>query len=130
MATLEGTTEAVCRFRADTFKALGHPARLFMAQTLAGGERCVCELQEMVGLDVSTVSKHLAVLRSAGLVVDRREGTKVFYRLCCAEARTLLEVMEAPLDGLARRKARAAAASCGVKLTPGALSRPSEGEAP
>jgi ArsR family transcriptional regulator len=115
---LEGTTEAVCRFRADAFKALGHPARLFMMQTLAEGEHCVCELQEMVGLDVSTVSKHLSVLRNAGLVVDRREGTKVFYGLCCAEARTLLELTEAPLDGLARRKAREAAASCGVDLDP------------
>ena len=130
MTTLEGTTEAVCRFRADTFKALGHPARLFMAQTLADGERCVCELQEMVGLDVSTVSKHLAVLRSAGLVVDRREGTKVFYRLCCAEARTLLEVMEAPLDGLARRKARKAAASCGVELAAADLTRSAGGDRP
>ena len=116
MAKLEGTTEAVCRFRADTFKALGHPARLFMAQTLTEGERCVCELREMVDLDVSTVSKHLSVLRNAGLLVDRREGTKVFYRLCCDEARTLLEVIEGPLDGLARRKAREAAASCGVAL--------------
>lgn len=116
MSKLEGTTEAVCRFRADTFKALGHPARLFMAQTLAHGERCVCELQEMVDLDVSTVSKHLSVLRNAGLVVDRREGTKVFYRLCCADVRSLLEVVEKPLDGMARRKARDAAASCGVVL--------------
>lgn len=116
MIKLEGTTEAVCRFRADTFKALGHPARLFMMQTLAEGERCVCELQEMVGLDVSTVSKHLALLRSSGLVVDRREGTKVFYRLCCSDVRTLLQVMEEPLDGIARRKAREAAASCGVAL--------------
>jgi len=117
MTKLEGTTEAVCRFRADTFKALGHPARLFIMQTLAEeGERCVCELQEMVGLDVSTVSKHLALLRNAGLVVDRREGTKVFYRLCCTDVRTLLDAVEEPLDGIARRKAREAAASCGVSL--------------
>ena len=116
MPKLEGNTEAVCRFRADTFKALGHPARLFIMQTLAEGERCVCELQEMVDLDVSTVSKHLSVLKTAGLLVDRRDGTKVFYSLCCPDVRTLLDVTDGPLDGLARRKAREAAAACGVPV--------------
>ncbi len=81
MRALTGETAARFRFRATTTKALAHPARLFMLETLAGGERCVCELREMVGLDLSTVSKHLALLRGAGLVTDERRGTQVFYRL-------------------------------------------------
>jgi len=67
--------------RADIFKALGHPARLAMVMALGDGERCVCELQEVVGSDMSTVSKHLTVLRSAGLVDSEKRGKQVFYSL-------------------------------------------------
>ena len=67
--------------RARVMKALAHPSRLFIVDELSRGERCVCELTEMIGADVSTVSKHLAVLREAGLVLDDRRGQQVFYRL-------------------------------------------------
>ena len=67
--------------RAEVVKALAHPSRLMMVDMLAGGEKCVCELQVGVGSDMSTVSKHLSVLKSAGIVTDRREGLKVFYSL-------------------------------------------------
>jgi DNA-binding transcriptional ArsR family regulator len=50
-------------------------------ETLADGERCVCALQRVVGSDLSTVSKHLALMREAGLVAHRRQGLQVFYRL-------------------------------------------------
>jgi len=62
-------------------KAMAHPSRLFIIDELSRGERCVCELTEMIGADVSTVSKHLAVLREAGLVLDDRRGVQIFYRL-------------------------------------------------
>jgi ArsR family transcriptional regulator len=67
--------------RAAVVKAMAHPTRLFLVDTLADGERCVCELTEMVGADVSTVSKHLAILRQAGIVRDERRGAMVFYSL-------------------------------------------------
>jgi DNA-binding transcriptional ArsR family regulator len=67
--------------RAKIVKALAHPARLFMIEELKHGERCVCELQEMIGYDMSTVSKHLSVLKNAGIVEDRRSGTSVYYTL-------------------------------------------------
>ena len=67
--------------RANILKALAHPSRLLIVEELAKGERCVCELQEMVGADISTVSKHLAVLKKAGLVCDDKRGLQVFYRL-------------------------------------------------
>ena len=72
--------------RAEIFKALGHPARLAMVVAMEEGERCVCELQEIVGSDMSTVSKHLTVLRHAGLVDADKRGKQVFYalRLRCA----------------------------------------------
>lgn len=67
--------------RARVMKALAHPSRLFIVDELSRGERCVCELTEMVGADVSTVSKHLALLKQAGVVLDERRGQQVFYRL-------------------------------------------------
>ena len=66
---------------AKVFKALGHPSRLAMVQALTQGEQCVCELQELVGSDMSTVSKHLAVLREAGIVTDDKRGMQVYYSL-------------------------------------------------
>ena len=66
---------------ATVFKALGHPARLSMVAALAEGERCVCEMTELVGLDMSTVSKHLTVLKNCGVVSGRRKGTWMYYTL-------------------------------------------------
>ncbi|MCL5271670.1 MAG: metalloregulator ArsR/SmtB family transcription factor, partial [bacterium] len=59
-------TRSQCEARARIIKAMGHPTRVFMVEELSKGERCVCELTEMVGADVSTVSKHLSVLKNAG----------------------------------------------------------------
>jgi len=68
--------------RAKIIKALAHPARLFIVDELAKtGERCVCELTEMIGCDMSTVSRHLAVLKNAGVLEDQKRGSMVYYRL-------------------------------------------------
>ena len=67
--------------------ALGDPKRLCVLETLAAGERSVRELSDDVGCQVPNMSQHLAVLRSAGLVQTRREGSTVFYRL--ADVRVL-----------------------------------------
>ena len=67
--------------RARIAKALSHPSRLLMLDALAEGEMCVCDLTELVGADQSTVSKHLSVLKQAGIVEDRKEGTMTFYNL-------------------------------------------------
>lgn len=71
--------------RARIAKALAHPSRLMMLEALERGEICVCDLTELVGADQSTVSKHLAVLKQAGLVEDRKDGVMVYYKLkvCC-----------------------------------------------
>ena len=69
------------RREAAVFKALGHPARLQVVMDLAGGERCVCDLVALTGLGWSTVSRHLAVLKSVGVIADEKRGLQVFYRL-------------------------------------------------
>ena len=61
--------------RANIAKALSHPSRLLMLDALSEGDLCVCDLTELVGSDQSTVSKHLAVLRNAGIIDMRKEGT-------------------------------------------------------
>lgn len=70
--------------RAAILKAMGHPTRLFILEELNKQERCVNELTIMIGSDVSTVSKHLSVLKNAGLVFDTKRGNSIFYRLCCS----------------------------------------------
>ncbi len=69
------------RVRAEIIKAMAHPSRLMIIDALAEGEKCVCDLQRVVGSDMSTVSKHLALMRSAGIVQDRKVGQQVFYSL-------------------------------------------------
>lgn len=65
----------------EVFKALGSPGRLTLVRTLMGGERCVCDLVDAVGLGWSTTSRHLDVLREAGVVSSEKRGQKIFYRL-------------------------------------------------
>ena len=67
--------------RAEVLKAMAHPARLIIVDALAEGEKCVCELQELVGSAMPTVSRHLSQMKSAGIIAGRREGNKVYYRL-------------------------------------------------
>jgi ArsR family transcriptional regulator len=62
-------------------KALAEPIRLQVIEALAGGERCVCDLTEDLGLAQSKLSFHLKVLKEAGLLADRQSGRWVYYRL-------------------------------------------------
>jgi len=80
-------------------KAMAHPARLIILDELAErGERCVCELTELVGTDMSTVSRHLSQLKNAGLVADEKRGTMVFYRLRVKCLTSFFSCVEAVLE--------------------------------
>ncbi|MBU2548054.1 MAG: metalloregulator ArsR/SmtB family transcription factor [Proteobacteria bacterium] len=78
---MNSETKAHFEARARIMKAMAHPSRLFIIEELSRGERCVCELTEMIGADVSTVSKHLAVLKNAGIIEADKRGTQVYYHL-------------------------------------------------
>ncbi len=69
--------------RAAIIKALAHPSRLFIVEELNKKERSVGELTAMIGSDVSTVSKHLSILKNAGLVYHEKQGTTILYHLQC-----------------------------------------------
>jgi len=74
-------TQERLRAQAQVLKALAHPTRLLLVEELARKTKCVCELTDAAGLDISTVSKHLSLLRNAGIVEDEKRGLKVFYSL-------------------------------------------------
>lgn len=90
------------RVAARVFKALGHPARLLIADELSRGERCVCELKALVGYEMPTVSRHLAVLREAGVVEDEKRGQQVFYRLRTPCVVRLFDCVSEVCDGQSR----------------------------
>lgn len=91
--------------RVRILKALAHPTRLFLVEALAERERCVCELTDHVGDDISTVSKHLALLREAGVLCSERRGQQIFYRLkvpCVLDVFGCIEgVLEREVEGAA-----------------------------
>ena len=80
--------------RVKIIKAMAHSTRLFIIDELSKKEKCVCELQKMIGDDFSTVSKHLTILKNAGIVLNNKRGKQVFYKIdascankiiCCAD---------------------------------------------
>ena len=101
---MNAKTQALFEARAEIVKALAHPTRLFIVQELSKGERCVCELRKEIGADISTVSKHLSVLKNAGLVQDDKRGLQVYYRLRCPCILSFFNCIENVLQENARRQ--------------------------
>ena len=91
------------------FKALGSPARLTLVRTLADGERCVCDLVEAVGLGWSTTSRHLDILRDAGIVTSDKRGQKIFYRLELACVTHFIACLDGTGAGRATRRTKCCA---------------------
>ena len=104
----------VREFRAAIFKALSHPDRLRIVEELAGGERCVCELVNTVDSAWSTVSRHLSVLKEAGVVVDEKRGLQVFYRLALKCVPSFMECLDAARAGETVEMRRC----CGAEKSP------------
>lgn len=69
------------RKQVKLIKALAHPSRLLIVHALMDHEPCVCELRDLLGQDISTVSRHLSVLRNAGLIIEEKRGLYVYYKL-------------------------------------------------
>jgi ArsR family transcriptional regulator len=103
---LDSKLRAKLARRAYIVKALAHPSRLLIVdELLRHGERCVCELTRLVGADMSTVSRHLAVLRVAGIVADEKRGLQVFYRLRSPEVQGLVRATEEMAGAITREQA-------------------------
>lgn len=82
------------KLREKIFKAMAHASRLIILTSLHKSEKCVCELVDLIGDDPSTISKHLSVLKNAGIVDDDKRGLKVYYRLTCPCVIEYIECIE------------------------------------
>ncbi len=94
MTVVEQHQQERLKLKAEVFKAMGHPLRLGIIEYLHEGEQCVCDIVEHVGTGMPNVSKHLGVLKKAGIVADRRDGLKIMYRLtmpCAVDFGTCVE---------------------------------------
>jgi ArsR family transcriptional regulator len=81
--SMKTTSPADLRNQANVMKALAHPSRLTIVYALLEQERCVCELLELLDHSAPTVSRHLSVLKNAGLLSEEKRGLYVYYRLRC-----------------------------------------------
>ena len=91
--------------RARVLKALAHPTRLFIVEELATGELCVCQIVRKSKVGFSTVSKHLAILKEAGIVKDDKRGLQVFYRLRAPCILRFMTCIEAVIENRVRAEA-------------------------
>ena len=91
-------TAATLKSAARIAKALADPQRMRILQMLRPGERCVCQIVEVLALAPSTVSKHLALLDAAGLVASRKTGRWIHYRLPARNAQAPVRPLLAWLD--------------------------------
>ena len=84
--------------QADVVKGFAHALRIAILDFVKDGEKCVCELQAEIGADISTVSKHLAVMKRAGLVADEKRGLQVYYTLLSPCVLNFFECVESVID--------------------------------
>lgn len=98
--------QALMEARAVVVKALAHPTRLAVVHELGKGERCVGDLQALVDCDLSTMSKHLSILRSVGIVQTDKRGVQVFYRLSLPCLTKLFACIDEVLGHDARRRTK------------------------
>ncbi|MCL6559525.1 MAG: metalloregulator ArsR/SmtB family transcription factor [Firmicutes bacterium] len=102
--------------KAEILKALAHPTRLNILESLRRGERCVCEIIDDVNIEQSNVSQHLAVLKKIGILTHRKDGLRVIYKVKHDEIFKILSLLDslisrqmeetmAILDGLRQKRA-------------------------
>jgi len=93
--------------RAELLKAMAHPARLQMIDALAEGDKCVGDLQEVVGSALPTVSRHLARMKACGIVSRRRDGNCVYYSLLVPCILDIFDCVDRAVSADAQRKTQA-----------------------
>jgi len=89
---VDAPSRPLSEVKAELFKALGHPARVRILEVLSSGERTVGDIQPLVGIESSHLSQQLGVLRRAGVVTNRKDGSSVIYSLSDPVVAELLDV--------------------------------------
>lgn len=85
--------------KADILKAMAHPTRINILESLRNGERCVCEIIKQVGTEQSNTSQHLAQLKKTGVISSRKDGLKVIYMVNNPEIFPLLDLLDNIITG-------------------------------
>ena len=85
--------ENIIKMKADILKALAHPTRVKILENLRGGERCVCEIIEVLGIEQSNISQHLAILKKLDIVDSRKDGLRVNYQVKHPQVFNLLDLL-------------------------------------
>jgi DNA-binding transcriptional ArsR family regulator len=80
--------------KADLLKALGHPVRFCIVDGLLSGERNVAAMVHCTGVPQPTVSQHLQILKAAGIIEGKREGSQIFYSVCSKEAEKAVKALK------------------------------------
>ena len=93
--------------RADILKALAHPLRVLLVDALSRGDRCVNELNELADVDQSTISRHLAQLKKAGIVTEQKTGAKVIHHLACPCMLKAFDCANSVISSQLKRQAKA-----------------------
>ena len=89
---------------AEILKAIAHPTRLLIVEELSEKPRCVSELTEMIGADTSTVSKHLALMKSTGVVESSKNGSQVYYSLRVTCVLNFISCLESVIETNAKEQ--------------------------
>ncbi len=92
--------------QASVLKALGQPTRLQILDLLKDGERCVCEIFPAINQEQANVSKHLSILKQAGILESRKDGLRIIYRLKNQEVLGLLKGVSRILKAQAQEQRR------------------------
>lgn len=106
--SIEGARDAAVR-KADILKALAHPDRIRIFESLSRGERTVGEIVDLLGAKPAMTSRHLAVLRGAGLIAARKEGLNVYYANKMPCLLSMLDCVEQAVCTIAEEHVRVAA---------------------
>jgi ArsR family transcriptional regulator len=103
---MDAKRKAIFEARARIIKVLAHPTRLVIVYELKNGPRCVCEIHAVAGADRTTVSKHLSVLKNAGILQDEKRGLQVYYSLRCPCVMDFFACAEKVLHATAKEQMR------------------------
>jgi DNA-binding transcriptional ArsR family regulator len=106
MEKSEQMKQKILEGQANILKALGQPTRLQILDLLKDGERCVCEIFPAINQEQANVSKHLAILRQAGILESRKDGLRILYRIKEPEILNLLQGVSKVLKTQAREQHR------------------------
>lgn len=93
--------------QAELLKALAHPVRLQILEILREGEQCVCHIEATLGQRQSYISQHLMLLRKVGVVADRKDGLRVYYRVLDSSVYAIVDVARSLASRQAHKQGRA-----------------------